>query len=68
MSETFPEAYDRELERNEELLREYRQLPAESGWFAVSVLTDLVERARKARRELDTVEMLACYAQLQQSE
>lgn len=68
MSETFPEAYDRELERNEDLLREYRQLPAEAGWFGVAVLTELIERAKKAHRELNTVEMLACYAQLQQSE
>ena len=67
-TQTFPEAYDSEIERVEELLREYQQLPAASGWFGVSMLKIELDNAKKARRNQDVVEMLRCYASLQTCE
>lgn len=68
MTQSFPEAFDAEIERCEGLLREYKALPPQSGWFAVTMLGAEIDAAKKARREQDVVEMLRTYGELQKCE
>ena len=62
------EGLQQELERNKELLKQYEELPIQSGFFGVAVLKEKIKRGEKAMVSGDVVEMLSAYRQLKDSE
>lgn len=64
--ESLADAYDREIDRCRDLLEEYRKIS--TGAWGAAIITDLLERAKKARRDGDVVEMLRLYHELQQTQ
>lgn len=65
---TLGDQFPVELQRVRELLDIYKSLPAQSGFFGVAILTDLIKRAEKAQAENDIVEMVRTYAEMKEAE
>lgn len=60
------EATLKELNRNRELLEEYKKIPA--GVFGAAMIKRLIDRTEKAIGSGDTVELLLCYKELKETE
>ena len=58
------EGLQKELERNRELLRAYKEIPA--GAFGAVMIEQGIKETEKAIAEGDIVKMLACYKKLQE--
>jgi len=65
-TENLMDATLRELNRNRELLEEYKKIP--QGAFGAAMITQLIQRTEKAIDSGDTVELIICYGQLQESQ
>jgi len=55
----------KELERNRELLQEYKAIPA--GAFGAMIIERSIKTAEKAMAEGDTAKMLSCFKELQET-
>lgn len=63
--ENLMEATLKELNRNRELLEEYKKIP--TGAFGAMMIKQQIERTEKAIASSDVVELLVCYQQLKET-
>lgn len=60
------EALQEEINRNNELLQMYKEI--KTGMFGAMMIKQKIEKAEKAIASGDTVLMIACYKELQDSQ
>ena len=60
------EGLQEELDRNKELLKMYEEIP--QGAFGAIMIKESIKKAESAMANGDTVEMLKCFKNLQESQ
>ena len=60
------EGLQEELDRNRELLKMYEEIPA--GAFGATMIRQSIKRAETAMANGDTIEMIRCFKELQETE
>ncbi len=65
MDESLGEAFPKEIERCEELIKAYREI-GPAGQFGLAFLEPLVHEAKIANRDGDIVAMVKLYPELQE--
>lgn len=66
--ESIVDAVTEELKRVRELKKGYDSLPISSGVIGSSIISNAIERAEKALKELDAAELVKIYPELQKLE
>jgi len=64
--ENLAQGLVRELNRNRELLQEYKEI-GEPGMFAATMIEDTIKRGEAAQGNGDVVEMLRVFAELEET-
>lgn len=59
------DALNEEISRNEKLLKVYQSIP--NGVFGAIMIKESLEKAKKARSEMDTIKMIESYKELKET-